>query len=149
MKNVSKGFVLDILIDRMVDLEGSYHDFKSLCDERLVALEAKVLGINTDIKKLMQVCHISIKNSADSLEVLFRKISELREDQVYFFELMEKEHVAKGKGKKDAKDDEKGPTGRGLANWKKNFDAEKELLDMVERHKNQQIEVVNTLGGLN
>lgn len=91
-----------------------------------------------------------VKNSAYFLEVLFRKISELREDQVYFSKLMEKEHVAKGKGKKTAKDDDKGPICRGSTNWKKNFDVEKkELLDMVERHKNKQIEVANTLGGLN
>lgn len=59
-----------------------------------------------------------MKNSADSLEVFFRKISELREDQVYFSELMEKEHSVKGKGIKGAKDDDKGPTVRGSTDWK-------------------------------
>lgn len=53
MKNDPKGFVLEIIIDRMVDHEGSYHEFKSLCEDRLADLEAKVLGINTNIKKLM------------------------------------------------------------------------------------------------
>lgn len=47
---------------------------------------------------------------------------------------MEKEKMAKGKGKKNMKDDDKLLVGRGSAEWKKAFDAEKkELLDMVEK----------------
>lgn len=48
-KIIPKESVPDILIDRMVDLESSFHDFKSLCEDRLVALEAKILGMNTEI----------------------------------------------------------------------------------------------------
>lgn len=46
--------------------------------------------------------------------------------------------MAKGKGKKSLKDDEKVLVGRGSMKWKKAFDVEKkELLDMVEIHKSQ------------
>lgn len=49
---------------------------------------------------------------------------------------MEKEHSAKGKGKKGMKDDGKGPIARGSADWKKSFEAnKKELLDMIEMHR--------------
>lgn len=32
LQNIRKGLALDILIDRIVDLEGSFYDFKSLCE---------------------------------------------------------------------------------------------------------------------
>lgn len=102
----------------------------------MAGLESKVLDTNVDIKKLLHACHISVKNSVDYFDVLFCKINELREDQLYFFELMEKEHMAKGKGKKDVKDDGKGHVARGLAKWKKPFEVEKkELLDMIGLHR--------------
>lgn len=123
--NILKGLASNILINRIVDLEGSFHDFKSLCEERLASLEAKILDTNADIKNLLHACHISVKNSADSLEALFHKISELREDQLYFSKLMEKDHSAKGKGKKGAKYYGKGPVVRGSIDWKKSFEAKK------------------------
>lgn len=46
LKNILKGSASDIPIDIILDLEGSYHDFKSLCEERLANLEAKILDTN-------------------------------------------------------------------------------------------------------
>lgn len=73
-------------------------NFKSLCEECLAGLEAKILDTNVDINKLLHACHISMKNSSESWEVLFRESSELREDQLYFSKFMDKEHSAKVKG---------------------------------------------------
>lgn len=141
--------MLDILIDRIVDLEGSFHDFKSLCEEWLVDLKDKILNTNADIKNLLYVSHISMKNSVNSLEFMVKNISELREDQVYFFELMEKEHSSRGKDKRGVKDDGKGPVVRGSTKWKKSFeDKKKELLNVIEVHRSQELEVANTLSSM-
>lgn len=69
---------------------------------------------------------------------------------MYFFALMEKEYSAKGKGKNGEKDDGKIPTIKGSTKWKKSFEVEKkELLDMIEMHIIQEIEVVNSLSSMN
>lgn len=103
----------------LIEWQNSFNDFKALCKERLYALEAKVAGLNGDIKKLLQVSHTSVKNSAEALEILFKKIGQLREDQVFFLDIMEKEKMAKGKGKKATKDDDKVPVVEGQLNGRK------------------------------
>lgn len=96
-----------------------------------------MLNTNMDIKKFLHACHISVKNSVDSLEVQFHKISELREEQLYFLEFLEKDQGKKGKGKKFGKEYGKGPSLRGMGNSRKTFeDEKKELLDMIGLHRN-------------
>lgn len=138
MQNIPKTYVSDILINTLVEMEHSHNEFKEQYEDRLKALEAKVTSLNNNIKNLLQVSHVSVKNNVEALETLFKKISQLREEQVYFSELMDIDDVAKGKGKKSLKADDKVLVQRGSGEWKKVFDTEKKaLLDMVEKHKSQ------------
>lgn len=72
-----------------------------------------------------------------------------KQDQLYFVELHEKDLSSKEKGKKNAKDEVKGPSSRTRANLRKSFEEEKkELLDIVNLHYTDKLEVDNTLNNL-
>lgn len=71
------------------------------------------------------------------MKVLFGKISQLREDQMYFMDMLENDHTSKGKGKKTAKYEAKGPCTCTRGNLRNSFkEDKKELMDMVNLHYN-------------
>lgn len=53
MKNQQKGSSSNLLIERLVDLECSFFDFKTHCEIRLGEMEGRIKETNEDIRKLL------------------------------------------------------------------------------------------------